>query len=202
MITRLSGVLLARDLTEVVVDVHGVGFSLSVPVSTFERLPEAGEEVKLYTHLQLRDDGVALFGFATTSERQLFRSLIGVSGFGARIALSILSCMSVSDFCRNILVGDIRALSKINGIGKRSAERLLVEMKERVKEIEPEMLSGDVRRPGAFTQQAQDAIAALGALGFKNDVAVKAVQQVGADIPPDEQTAEALIRNSLRLLNS
>ena len=191
-----------RELTEVVVDVHGVGFSLSVPVSTFERLPGSGAAVQLYTHLQLREDGVTLYGFSTTSERQLFRSLIGVSGIGTRIALNILSCMSVDDFCRNILLGDVRALSKINGIGKRSAERLLVEMKERVKEIEPDVLSGDASRPGAFTREAQDAVAALGTLGFKGDVARKAVQQVVADVPPGEQTAESLIHGALRLLNS
>ena len=202
MITRLTGILIERELTEVVVDVHGIGFCLSVPVSTFEGLPGTGQEVKLYTHLQLREDGASLFGFATASERQLFRSLIGVSGIGSRIALNILSCMSVDEFCRNILMGDVRALSKINGIGKRSAERLLVEMKERVKEIEPEAVSSATGRPSAFTREAQDAVAALGALGFKGDVARKAVQRVIEGLPKDKQTAESLIRGALRLLNS
>ena len=202
MITRLTGKLVACELTEVVVEVQGVGFAVAVPMSTYDRLPAVGADVLLYTHFYVREDGMHLFGFATTGERQLFRLLITVSGIGPRLALNVLSCMSVPSFCQTIMLGDVKALARVNGIGKRSAERLVVELRERVEAIEPAAGSSVPDREPAADREVQDAVAALATLGFKNDAARKAVVKAYSDMPAAEQTAENLIRKALAALNS
>jgi holliday junction DNA helicase RuvA len=202
VITRLTGTLVECELTEAVVDVHGVGFAVSVPMSTYDQLPSPGSEVQLLTHFSVREDAMQLYGFSTPQERQLFRMLLTVSGVGPKLALNVLSCMSVSTFCQTIVMGDVKALSRINGIGKRSAERLTVELRDRVPEIEP---AAGFRKPEGETpsdREIQDAVAALSTLGFKTDVARKAVQKISADLPKTKQTAEVLIRRALTALNS
>jgi len=200
MIARIRGILLERDLTDAVIDVHGVAFSISIPVSTYEKLPPPGHEVQLLTHLQVREDAMELYGFATEEERQLFRLLLGVSGIGTRLALNVLSSMTVTEFCRNILSGDVRALSRINGIGKRSAERMVVELRERVEAIQPAAAGGAAEEP--VSRDAQDAITALETLGFRGEQARKAVRAAVEEIPREECTAERLIRRALQILNS
>lgn len=202
MITRLKGELAECDLTEIVVDVHGVGFAVSVPMSTFDKLPRVGNEISLYTYLHVRDDGMQLFGFAAVEERQLFRLLISVSGVGPRLALNILSCLSVRNFCETVASGDIKALSRVNGIGKRSAERLVVELRERVQEISPAAGLDARGRGDAATREAQDAVSALETLGFKSDLARKTVQKLCSESAAAGLTAEQLIRKALQALNS
>lgn len=202
MITRLAGILIECDLTKVVVDVHGVGFAVSVPMSTYDHLPSVGKKVQLLTHFSVREDAMQLYGFWTPQERQLFRMLLTVSGVGPKLALNVLSCMSVTTFCQAIMMGDVKALSRISGIGKRSAERLTVELRDRVTEIEP---TAGLLKPGSTApadREMQDAVAALATLGFKTEVARKALQKVSADIPPEKQTAGVLIRRALVALNS
>ena len=201
MITRLSGTLLACDLTQVVVDVHGVGFAVAIPMSTYDRLPAVGAPLVLHTHLHMRDDGLSLFGFITERERRLFRLVIGVSGIGPRLGLNVLSCLSVEEFCHSILTGDVKALSRVNGIGKRSAERLVLELRERVEEIEPDTVSA-AASPATASQEAKDAVAALGTLGFRSEDARKAVQAVVEQEGNDDRSAEVLIRKALKVLNS
>ncbi|NOY81766.1 MAG: Holliday junction branch migration protein RuvA [Kiritimatiellaeota bacterium] len=202
MIARLSGTLIQRDLTEIVVDVGGIGLAVVVPMSTYDNLPVPGSAVNLYTHLQVREDALTLYGFATVQERELFRLLITVSGIGTRLALNVLSCMSVTEFCRNILGADIKALSRISGVGKRSAERLVVELRERVEGIEPAAAFPAAAGEGPLSDVAQDAVAALETLGFKGDQARRTVRKAMADLPEGERSAEVLIRHSLRILNS
>jgi len=198
----LAGRLIECNLTEVVVDVQGVGFAVAVPVSTYDRLPRPGSEVVLQTHLNVREDSMQLFGFATPEERQLFRLLITVSGVGPKLALNILSCLPVKNFCETIVAGDVKALARVNGIGKRSAERLVVELRERVEEIEPGAAYGVSDARTGMSREAQDAVAALAKLGFKNDAARKSVQKLCRELPEAERSAENLIRKALLALNS
>ena len=202
MITQLSGRLVTAELTEAVVDVNGVGYAVSVPMSTYDKLPRPGGEVVLLTHLQVREDAMQLFGFWTDEERRLFRLLITVSGVGPRLALNILSCMSVRGFCRTIAAGDVKGLSRVNGIGKRSAERLVVELKERVEEIEPAAALAGADQDVTGSREAQDAIAALETLGFKGEVARRTVRKLCAELPADQRTAEQLIRKALAAVNA
>ena len=202
MIDRLCGKLAACDLTHVVVDVHGVGYAVTVPMSTYDELDRVGAGVELLTHLNVRDDLMELYGFATESERRLFRLLITVSGIGPRIALNVLSCMPVATFCRVILDEDLKALTRVNGLGKRSAERLLVELREKVTEIEPEAAYAAGSEAAQLSQQAQDAVGALETLGFKGEKARRTIQTLCSELPASEQTAEVLIRKALSTLNS
>lgn len=202
MISRLRGKLIDCELTDIVVDVHGIGFSVSVPMSTYDRLPAVGSEVELYTHFHVREDSMQLFGFATEQERRLFRLLMTVSGVGPRLALNILSCMSVGSFCQIIALGDVKALARVNGIGKRSAERLIVELRERVAEVEPTTGLAAGGQTPATSREVQDAVAALTTLGFKGEAVRQTVHKLHAELPPAEQTAENLIRKALAALNS
>ena len=185
-------------------DVHGVGYAVSVPLSTFDKLPAVGAEVTVLTCLHVREDGMTLFGFATAEERQLFRLLDTVSGIGPKLALNVLSCLAVTTFCHSILAGDIKTLSKVNGIGKRTAERLVVELRDRVGDVVPAAAAaaGAGGQAGALSRAAQDAVAALETLGFRPDLARRAVQQVCGQLPTEQQTAESLIRHGLQQLKS
>lgn len=200
MIAHLHGILAECELTEVVVDVHGVGYHVSVPLSTFDRLPRQGETVHLLTHLQVREDLMQLFGFATREERQLFLMLLDVTGIGPRLALNILSCMSVERFAQALMAEDLKALAKINGIGKRSAERLVVELREKIKRVAP--AAGLAAPATTLSVDAQDAVSALETLGFKADAARKVVQAICAEAGNKPPTAENLIRKALAKLNS
>lgn len=202
VITRLAGKLLGRSPHDVIVDVHGVGFAVTVPMSTFDTLPPLGHDVLLHTHFHLREDSAQLFGFASEQERQLFRLLISVTGIGTRLALNALSAMSVKQFCATIAAGDLKMLAKINGVGKRTAERLVVELKERVDDVAPHAGLGVVASEGEPSRDILDAVAALETLGFKNDAARRAVQKAAAEADKGASSAEVLIRRALASLNS
>jgi len=210
MIAQLSGRLAACDLTEVVVDVHGVGYAVTVPLSTLDKMPLLGEPVTLLIHTHVREDAIILFGFASKEERGLFRLLIEhVSGIGPRLALNVLSSMSVTGFCSAITGDDLKSLAKINGVGKRTAERMVVELRDKVTAVAPTAAftgSGaatDGASPtGALSRDAQDAIGALGTLGFKHDLATKVVQKLCEDAGKQPLSSEALIRKALMILNT
>jgi Holliday junction DNA helicase RuvA len=204
VITRLTGLLLEADLTEIVVDVNGVGYAVTVPMSTYDRLPNLEQKLVLFTHMHVREDAMQLFGFASREERQLFRLLITVSGVGPRLALNVLSCMSVSAFCATVAAADTKALGKISGVGKRMAERLAVELREKVSGLDPAASLGGqaATSAGSLTQEAQDAIGALETLGFKAETARKTIQKLIQDAPSQAPKAETLIRKALQQLNS
>jgi len=202
VITQLTGKLVECELTEAVVDVHGVGFAVAIPMSTYDRLSGIGNDVVLHTHLYVREDSMQLFGFATPEERALFRLLITVSGVGPKLALNVLSCLTVKQFCQTIAAGDAKALSRVNGIGKRTAERLVVELREQVSAIEPGAAFGDGAAGTARDREAQDAIAGLEALGFKGPSARRAIEKICRDLPVEKRSAETLIRRALTALNS
>ena len=200
MIDRLRGNLIETEPTRAVIDVGGVCYSVTIPVSTYEQLPHSDTAVEILTHLHVREDALELYGFGKPSERQLFRLLITVSGIGCRLALNVLSSMSVQSFCQTIEDGNIKQLSKVNGLGKRSAERLVVELKEKITEIEPGVAYRQEQT--SVSQEAQDAVAALETLGFKTERARKTVQDICSNLPESEQTAQLLIRKSLQVLNN
>lgn len=179
MISRLRGSLVEKLPTRAIIDVEGVGYELQVPVSTFERLPEPGGRVTILTHLVVREDALLLFGFATADERDLFRLLITVSGIGPKIALAVLSGIDVGRFRRALADRDVDLLRTIPGIGKKTAERLVVELRDRLPVVGEE--SPEERAAGALgcpVEVYRDAVAALVSLGYTQAAASAATRKV------------------------
>lgn len=208
MIARLSGKLIENALTEIVLDVQGVGYALQVPLSTAEKLPPPGGAVVLLTHLQVREDSLQLFGFLTAAERDLFRLLLNsVTGIGSKLALNVLSSMSIAMFCAAITGNDLKLLGKINGVGKKTAERMVIELREKLAPFMAGQPPADgVGAPGAaggLSAEAADAVAALETLGYKADAATRIVrklcQEAGAE---GALPASTLIRKALSQLNA
>ncbi len=166
MIGRLRGILVAKSPPSLLVDVNGVGYELEAPMSTFYDLPEAGREVVLLTHHVQKEDSVALYGFLRESERRLFREVQKVTGIGAKIALAILSGASVDDFARLVQTSDVTALTRIPGIGKKTAERRVVELRDRAADFVGGMPGAMPVAPGAHDPLAEASIA-LAQLGYK-----------------------------------
>lgn len=193
MIGFLRGRLAAKHPPQLVIDVNGVGYEVEAPMSTFYELPAIGEPLTLLTHLVVREDAQTLFGFATEDERRLFRSLLRISGVGAKMALGILSGISVSGFVRCVQTEDTASLVKVPGIGKKTAERLIVEMRDR--------LDGDVPAgsPGQRVQAgpaaaADEAFGALVALGYKPAEATRLLR----NLDTEGLTTEEIIRRALQ----
>ncbi len=189
MIGSLRGRLIAKQAPSIILECNGVGYDVETPMSTFFELPAVGSECFLYTHLLVREDAQILYGFASDAERALFRSVLKVRGIGARIALAILSAMTESDFNRCIEYEDAAALSKIPGIGKKTAERLIVEMRDRITTRGDNVVRIDVEK-GAKSE----AVDALVALGYKP----AEVNKLIAKLDVDGQSAEDIIRLALR----
>lgn len=191
MIGRLTGILLEKQPPQVLLDVHGVGYELDVPMSTFFVLPSQGEQTTLYTHLLVREDAQLLFGFATEPERQTFRQLVKITGVGSRTALALLSGMNIAELHQAVSAHDSSRLVKIPGIGKKTAERLLLELRDRLK-IE----QSDTVQVTAVAQSTGDIVNALQSLGYNEREANWAVQQIPAEISVAEGIRQALQRLS------
>ena len=179
------------------IDANGVGYELEASLTTFQTLPELGAEVVLFTHLAVREDAHALYGFASTDERALFRNLIKATGIGPRLALLILSGMSVELFARCVREGDALSLTRLPGIGKKTAERLIIEMRDRIGELALNPMAVTAmggRVPRTETSPTEDAISALVALGYKLPEASRMVQAVEAD----GLSSETIIRQALQ----
>jgi Holliday junction DNA helicase RuvA len=185
MIGRIRGIILEKRPPHLVLDVNGVGYELEAPMTTFYTLPEIGAEIHLYTHLTVREDAHLLFGFASDAERRLFRALIKVNGIGVRMALTILSGIEAADFAACIQRGDSDRLIKLPGVGKKTAERLIIEMRDRLRDWEPETAPAqrNAAPPGDRADNpVYEAESALIALGYKPQEAsryVNAVAQPG-----------------------
>lgn len=193
MIGRLRGILLSKQAPALMLEVAGVGYELEAPMSTFYELPECGQEVTLFTHFSVREDAQTLYGFHSTTDRTLFRTLLKVNGVGARMALTILSGMDAHGFKQCIQLADTEALVKLPGVGKKTAERLVVELRDR--------LAGDQTSAGSAAMAAagpdhalDEAISALIALGYKSTDAIKMVKNV----QDQAQRCEDLIRLALK----
>ena len=165
MIGRLKGILVHKQPPWLVVDVNGVGYELEAPMSTFYDQPEVGREVALFTHYAQKEDSVSLYGFLRENERRLFRDVQRVSGIGAKIALAVLSGVSVDEFARMVQAGDVTALTRIPGIGKKTAERMIVELRDRAADLAG--VGATLNMPGAPADPQSEAVIALQQLGYK-----------------------------------
>ncbi len=198
MIGRISGTLIEKQSPELLIDVNGIGYEVLAPMTTIYQLPELGQQVSLHTHFVVREDAQLLFGFADKQQRALFRALIKVSGVGPKLALAILSGIEAQSFVRSIHDGDTATLVRIPGIGKKTAERLVVEMKDRLKEWQVDsdlpLMAAANPQPMGQDQWIQEAEGALIALGYKPTEAAKAISAIKEPI----SSAEDLIRLALK----
>lgn len=198
MITFVHGKLVEALPTQVTVDVHGVGYEVLIPLSSSGKLPALGSDVKLLTHMAVREDAHVLYGFMTAQERELFRLLIHtVSGIGPRTALNILSGMNVTAFRGAVANGDVKALSQISGVGKKTAERIVVELRDKVGAVGAWEASSAKHGLSAADQKINDAVLALMALGFKQNEAHDSVRAALAMLGP-QAGIEDLVRASLK----
>lgn len=201
MIAQLSGTLLESSFTSCVIDCGGVGYEVQIPVSTFDKLPHPGEKAVLKIHTAVREDAITLYGFATDEERKLFRLLIEVSGIGGKLALNVLSSTSIGAFCAAVGASDVKALSRVNGIGKRTAERIVVELRDKLNSG----LGGDMAIAAAVPEKASalnDVALALEQLGFKRDAIDKVLKSLAAELPEGEEIdGEKLLRSAIRKLS-
>ena len=192
MIGYLQGRLAFKQPPRLVLEVHGTGYELEAPMSTFYKLPAVGSELKLLTHLAIRDDAHNLYGFATVAERELFRSLIRVSGVGARIALAVLSGITVEEFVRCVQQEDSATLVRVPGIGKKTAERLIVELRDRIGAAGAAREGVLIGAEGASPER--EAFGALIALGYKGPEITRMLQA----IPTSGLATEEIIRRALK----
>ena len=197
MIGRLRGIILEKQAPDLVLDVQGVGYEVAAPMSTFFNLPAINEEVSLFTHLVVREDAQLLYGFATVRERLLFRSLLKVNGVGAKLALTILSGSDVDDFARSVQEGDAASLTRLPGVGKKTADRLIIEMRDRLKNISGAMGLKPVVSEAAKLAGAKDEAAeALVSLGYKPAEAEKMIRSLDSDgLSTEDLIKLALQRN-------
>ncbi len=199
MIAHLRGTLLEKHPNQVIIECGGVGYDVTIPVTTFSKLPEQGQEVKLRIHTQVREDAFALFGFASETEKQLFEKLISVSGIGPKLAVTVLSGLAANDLVNALRTGDLARLVKIPGVGKKTAERMVLELRDKVDGLGAG--SGAipiVPRGPVFTALEEDILSALGNLGCARPNAEAALQKaqaagVGSDF-------EVLFRKALELV--
>jgi len=200
MIGFIRGLVFEKQAPHVVLDVNGIGYNVETPMSSFFNLPAVGEQVQLRTHLVVREDAHILYGFLSEQERALFRSLIKVNGVGPKVALGILSGMSVDDFCASIQDSNITALVRLPGIGKKTAERLVIDMRDRLPE---QVANGSM---GASNDSAlmatlsplEEAVSALVALGYKQQDADKRVRAVAKEGANSEQLIRAALQSTLK----
>lgn len=201
MISHLRGILIEKSPPELVIEVAGVGYEVSVPISTFYKLPELGQNLQLLTHLIIREDAHQLYGFASGAERKLFRNLMKVNGVGPKLGLAILSSIEPDAFVQTILNNDTDALIRLPGIGKKTAERLVIEMRDRLNDwyevgSDAAILATQRTNSSASKNIIQEAINALITLGYKPQEATRAVNKVAT---PDSN-CEIIIRAALKSL--
>jgi holliday junction DNA helicase RuvA len=201
MIATLTGTLKLKNPTEILVEVHGIGYTVSIPLSTYEKLGDIGSSVSLLTHFHVREDAMLLFGFSTEEERRLFKLLISVSGIGPKIAQSVLSGMNVEELKSHIVGGNVNALMAIPGVGRKTAERLIVELRDKagksITESEPISAIGM-----ATAAMRIEALQALTSLGYHQQIAEKAIRLVLKETEGSTISLEELIKRALRHTNT
>lgn len=194
MIGFLRGTLLKKQPPLLILDVNGVGYEIDAPMTTFYILPDIGNEIEIFIHLVVRDDAHLLFGFATEDERHLFRNLIKVNGVGAKMALTILSGIEADEFSQCIQNNDAERLIKLPGVGKKTAERLIIEMRDRLDNLPKLTISHENNKERAYTAPVDEAVSALISLGYKPSEASRYVLA----ITEDDMSSEELIRKALK----
>ena len=197
MITFLDGKLVTALPTQAVVNVGGVGYEVLIPLSSYDKLPATGQDVRILTHLHVREDAQILYGFMTAAERDLFRLLVNnVSGIGPKLALAVLSGMSVSNFKAAVVNSDVASLSKISGLGKKTAERIVLELKDKLGVAAAWEAASAVHAPTPEQEQANEAVLALIALGYKQIDAHKTVRELQEK--GEAKAAEELVKLALK----
>ena len=196
MISYLKGILAKKSPTEIIVDVGGIGYAVNISVSTYEELPEQDSEVYILTHHHIREDAQLLYGFATEHEREMFKMLIGVSGIGPKMAQTILSGIRTADLVRTISISAISTLTAIPGVGKKTAERLVLELRDKVAKMEGSDKIFDLPNSGASIRSA--ALTALVSLGFSRDKAEQSLRGVLNDVNGKIISVEELIKRALQ----
>jgi holliday junction DNA helicase RuvA len=195
MIGRLHGKILQKQPPQLLIDVQGVGYEVDAPMTTFYQLPDIGSEVTLHTHMVVREDAQLLYGFASETERALFRHLIKINGVGPKLALTILSGMGADEFIACVQDGDAAALVRMPGIGKKTAERLIIELRDKLKDAQPQNESSPTLAvKSGNSSPVSDAVSALIALGYKPQEASRMVRAVSTD----GLNTEEIIRISLQ----
>ena len=198
MITFLVGKLVAALPTQATVDVNGVGYELPIPLSSYDRLPAIGQAVQILTHLHVREDAHVLYGFMSAAERDLFRLLVNhVTGIGPKLALAVLSGMSVGNFKNAVVNNDVASLSKISGLGRKTAERIVLELKDKLGVAAAWEAASATHAPTPEQSQANEAVLALIALGYKQIEAHKAVREL-QEKQPEVNSAEDLVKLALK----
>ncbi len=198
MIGRLTGVLALKKAPQIMIDCQGVGYEVDVSMSTYYQLPSEGEAVAVWTHLQIKDDQHSLIGFYTDQERKLFRLLIKINGVGPKMALTILSGISESDFAVCVQTGDVATLTRLPGVGKKTAERLIMEMRDKLESInfESNQVSGKGFLEAQHSNYKTEAVEALQALGYRPVDATKMINM--AALESSEESAQSLIKIALQ----
>jgi Holliday junction DNA helicase RuvA len=197
MIGRLSGEIISKKPPQILIDVNGVGYEVEAPMSTFYELPDAGNKVVLLTHMVVREDAQLLYGFASESERTMFRLLIRINGVGPKLGITILSGIASTELARCVADNDVSTLVKLPGIGKKTAERLVIELKDRLKNLAPAKSGDSTEEVHILSSQEspmEDAISALITLGYKSQEASRMVKNVKAE----NVSSEDLIRLALQ----
>jgi len=197
MISSLTGILKHKSPTEILIDVHGVGYTVHIPLSTYEKLGDVGASISLLTHFHVREDAMQLFGFFSDEERRLFKLLISVSGIGPKIAQGILSGMNVEELKLNLLSGNVTALIAIPGVGKKTAERMILELRDKVGGVMAEtgtMSAGSIKSATIRS----DALQALTSLGYNIQIAEKSIRLVLQETEGEIIALEELIKRALR----
>jgi Holliday junction DNA helicase RuvA len=196
MIASLSGILKLKNPTDVLIDVNGIGYAVSIPLSTYEKLGDVGSTIILFTYLNVREDAIQLYGFATEEERRLFKLLISVSGIGPKIAQGILSGINVEELKSHILDSNVNSLMTIPGIGRKTAERLIVELRDKIMKTFPEIES--LPTPGTTSVTIRiEALHALLSLGYNQQVAEKAIRLALKESGSVPFSLEELIKHAL-----
>jgi holliday junction DNA helicase RuvA len=201
MIGYLSGIILQKQPPQLLLDVNGVGYEITASMNTFYNLPEVGAKAQLYTHLAVREDALQVFGFRNLEERSLFRSLIKVSGVGPKLAITILSGIEPKRFALCVQTNDTAALVTLPGVGKKTAERLVIEMRDRLSDWQMDDLNNDVPNATSSTRQVeQDAISALISLGYKPQEASRVISQITNQSDHKDLPSQEIIRLALKSL--
>jgi Holliday junction DNA helicase RuvA len=196
MISYLKGILTKKSPTEVIVDVVGVGYSVNISLSTYEKLPELNSEVQILTHHHIREDAQVLYGFASETEREMFRMLISVSGIGPKMGQTILSGIRPDELVRTISIGAISTLTGVPGIGKKTAERLVLELKDKVSKMEGSDKIIDLPNTGASIRS--EALTALVSLGFSREKAEQSLRSILNEVNGKSISVEELIKRALQ----
>lgn len=204
MISFIKGVLALKSPTWIEVEVNGMGFGIGIPLSTFDRLPEKGEKIHLLTYLQVKEDGFNLFGFLTAAEREIFSMLLSISGVGPKISLALLSSLSEHQIEKAILTDDISLLSSVHGIGKKTAERIILDLRDKMKKRGVSIDLSDSETPrkisSSFEQTNEDAVSALITLGYPVSDAKSVIASISKNPEKAALPIEALIREGLNRL--